>query len=54
MKIYLTKIRLERHGKPKEINDIEEIKKILLKNPLPRSFHVNLSNTEQTGISDAV
>ena len=54
MKIYLTKIRLERHGKPKEINDIEEIKKILLKNPSPRSFHVNLSNIEQTDISDAV
>ena len=31
MKIYLTKIRLERHGTPKEINDIEEIKKILSK-----------------------
>ena len=39
---------------PKEANDIEEIKKILLKNPSPRSFHVNLSNTEQTHISEAV
>ena len=47
MKIDLTKIRLERDRKPKEANDIEEIKKILLKNPSPRSFHVNLSNTEQ-------
>ena len=54
MKIYLTKIRLERHGKPKEINDIEEIKKILLKNPHPRWFPVTLSNTEQTDTSDAV
>lgn len=54
MKIYLIKIRLERHGKPKKVNDIEEIKKILLKNPSPRSFHVNLSNTEQTDTSDAV
>ena len=54
MKIYLIKIILERDRKPKEANDIEEIKKILLKNPLPRSFHVNLSNIEQTDISDAV
>ena len=54
MKIYLIKIILERDRKPKEANDIEEIKKILLKNPSPRSFHVNLSNTEQTHISEAV
>ena len=54
MKLDLTKIRLERDRKPKEDNDIEEIKKILLKNPSPRSFHVNLSNTEQTDISEAV
>ena len=51
---YLTKIRLERDRKPKEASEIEEIKKIILKSPGPRSFHVNLSNTEQTDISDAV
>ena len=39
MKIYLIKIRLERHGKPKKVNDIEEIKKILY-DPPPRVMEI--------------
>ena len=39
MKISLTKIRLERHGKPKKVNGIEEIKKILC-DPPPRVMEI--------------
>lgn len=39
MKIHITKIGLERDGKPKEVNNIEEIKNIL-RNSSPRSFHM--------------
>ena len=39
MKIYLIKIRLERHGKPKKVNDIEEIKKIPY-DPHPRVMEI--------------
>jgi len=39
MKIYLIKIRLERHGKPKKVNDIEEIKKIPYDTP-PRVMEI--------------
>ena len=41
MKISLTKIRLERHGKPKKVNDIEEIKKILY-DPPPRVMEIKI------------
>ena len=41
MKISLTKIRLERHGKPKKVNDIEVIKKILY-DPPPRVMEIKI------------
>lgn len=38
MKIYLTKIRLERHGKPKEINDMKKLEKFFSKTLFPDHF----------------
>ena len=34
------KIELDRDDKPEEVNNMEDIKKIILKNPCPRSFHM--------------
>lgn len=33
-------IELERDDKPEEVNNTEDIKKIIFKKPCPRSFHM--------------
>lgn len=40
MKLYITKMGLEKDVKPKKINKLEEIMKILLKNSSLRSFRI--------------